>query len=87
MVEVNQEPHNLNALERDIIALLADGLTTRRIAKALHRTTEATVETYRTRLFTRLGLKNSCHLVAWAYRTGVLTDVPAMAQPETETII
>ncbi len=65
----------INAVDRWIIEHLANGLTGKQIAESMHMTT-LTIETYRTRLFKRLNLNNSCHLVAWAYRTGILTDVP-----------
>jgi DNA-binding CsgD family transcriptional regulator len=60
----------LKALEVEIIRHLADGLNTTETA-AVMRMEPSSIETYRTRLLKKLHRKNSCHLVAWAFRRGL----------------
>ncbi len=64
-------PVILNFQENELLRILATGLTTKEIAVKL-KMTEATTETYRTRLIKKLGVPNSAALLAYAYRNGIL---------------
>ena len=57
--------------ELEVLGLVADGLTTREIARRLW-VTEETVKTHIRRLHDRLGASTRAHAVAIAYRSGIL---------------
>jgi DNA-binding CsgD family transcriptional regulator len=57
--------------ELEVLALVADGLSTREIAKQLW-ITEETVKTHIRRLHDRLGARTRAHAVAIAFRKGIL---------------
>lgn len=61
----------VNPTERMIIELMAKGLGTKQIA-AQSGFSDTTVETYRNRMYKRLGVKNGCELVANAIRNGII---------------
>ena len=61
-------PH-LTAREKEIIALIAQGLTSKEIAAKLYISV-ATVETHRTNLMAKLSARNVAELVSWAFRMG-----------------
>lgn len=63
--------NELNNIEIKIIRLMADGVTQRRMAKALGYP-EHTIETYRYRLFNKIKVKNAPHCIAWAFRNKIL---------------
>lgn len=62
---------DLNNVDIQIIKLMAEGFQQRQIAGALGRK-ECTVETYKFRLYKKVGVKNGCHLISWAFRNNVL---------------
>lgn len=57
--------------EKELLRLVATGLTTKAIASEL-RMTEATTETYRIRLIKKLGVPNTAAMLAYAHRNGIL---------------
>ena len=61
----------LSAREREVLALVADGASSRTIAGELF-ISEATVKTHLTRLYDKLGVSDRAAAVATAYRTGIL---------------
>jgi DNA-binding NarL/FixJ family response regulator len=67
----NIPPVTLTSQELDILRLLAQGATTKDIAKEL-KMAEATAETYRVRLVKKVGVSNTAALLAYAYRNGIL---------------
>jgi DNA-binding NarL/FixJ family response regulator len=62
---------SLTAREKQIIALIAQGLISKEIAAGLH-ISYATVETHRANLMTKIGAKNVAELVSYAFRTGLV---------------
>lgn len=74
------EPDPLDILserERQVLALTAEGYSAAEAGKKLYLSPH-TVETYRSRLMKKLGLKHRSELVRFAIRTGLLTaDPPA----------
>jgi DNA-binding NarL/FixJ family response regulator len=67
----NVPPVVLSFQENELLKIIASGLTTKEMSVRL-RMTEATTETYRTRLIKKLGVPNSAALLAYAYRNGIL---------------
>lgn len=61
----------LTHIEKEIIQLLADGLTLKEMVPLLHNC-ENTLETYRYRLFKKMGARNAPHCIALAFRNKVL---------------
>ena len=59
----------LTPRELEVLALIADGYSTKQIAQALWITDE-TVRTHVRRLLSRLGARTRAHAVAIAYRDG-----------------
>jgi DNA-binding CsgD family transcriptional regulator len=59
--------------ELEVLALIADGYSTREIARALW-ITEETVRTHVRRLLERLGAHTRAHAVSIAYREGLWAD-------------
>ncbi len=64
-------PVSLNFQENELIQIISSGLTTKEMAAKL-KMTEATTETYRTRLLKKLGVPNTAALLAYAFRNGIL---------------
>jgi len=62
-------PH-LTLRETEIITLIAQGFISKEIAAKLYISC-ATVETHRTNLMTKLGVRNVAGLVSYAFRTGL----------------
>ncbi|BAL89450.1 putative two-component system response regulator [Actinoplanes missouriensis 431] len=60
----------LTAREREVVALVADGLSTEEIAARL-RMSRATAKTHTNRAMTKLGARDRAHLVVLAYRHGL----------------
>jgi DNA-binding NarL/FixJ family response regulator len=71
----NPQPDPLTPREREVIQLLAEGLPNHEIAKQLHISIK-TVETHRTHMMAKLGVKDKTELVKYALRKGwaVLDD-------------
>lgn len=69
------EPDPLDVLsdrEREVLALTAEGYSASEVGERLYLSPH-TVETYRSRLMKKLGLKHRAELVRFAIRTGMLT--------------
>lgn len=64
-------PVVLSYQDNELLKIIANGRTTKEMAMEL-KMTEATTETYRTRLIRKLGVPNSAALLAYAYRNGIL---------------
>ena len=65
------EPTRLTVRQREILQLIAEGHTTKQIAGLLHLSTK-TVETHRSQLMDRLGIRHIAGLVRYAVRTGLV---------------
>lgn len=63
-------PDRLTKRERDVVKLVAQGLTTTAIARRLNLS-RFTVEGYRQSILHKLDLTRSTALVAWAVREGL----------------
>jgi DNA-binding NarL/FixJ family response regulator len=61
----------LSGREREIVHLIADGLSAKEIAAALHISTK-TVEAHRTSLMRKLGVRKATELVRYALRFGLV---------------
>ncbi len=61
----------LRARELDVLALVADGLSTREVARTLAYS-ERTIKNILQDLTTRFGLRNRTQAVAWALRNGLI---------------
>jgi DNA-binding NarL/FixJ family response regulator len=66
-----QSPKELSRRERDVLRLLAQGHSNQQIADHI-RVSVKTVETYRTRLREKLGLKERAELYRFAVESGIL---------------
>jgi DNA-binding NarL/FixJ family response regulator len=63
-------PGGLSEREAEVLALMADGLANREIARRLF-VTEATVKTHVNNIFGKLAVGDRAAAVAWAYRSGL----------------
>lgn len=70
------QPKDLSRRERDVLRLLAQGHSNQQIADQI-RVSVKTVETYRTRLQEKLGLKGRAELYRFAVESGILGTGPA----------
>ena len=61
----------LTAREREVFRLIAEGLTTKEIARQLAISTK-TAETHRARVLTKIAVRNTAELVRYALRRGLL---------------
>jgi two-component system, NarL family, response regulator NreC len=76
-----QPPKKLSRREREVLRLLAQGNSNQQIADKI-RLSVKTVETYRTRLSEKLGLKGRAELFRFASESGLLdTDSAAPRRP------
>jgi DNA-binding NarL/FixJ family response regulator len=64
-------PRELTPRESEILRLLADGATAKEVGRALNISTK-TVETHRTHIMKKLGLKNRADLVKYAIRRKII---------------
>jgi DNA-binding NarL/FixJ family response regulator len=71
----------LTAREREIITLVAQGLTSKEIAARLYISV-ATVETHRTNLMTKLGVRNVAELMSHAFQSGLVKVRSNTAPPK-----
>lgn len=62
---------DLNTVDLEIIKWLAEGLTLKEMS-AIMKHPDATLETYRYRLFKKIKVKNAPECVAWGFRNKVL---------------
>lgn len=69
--ESASETTRLTVRQREILQLIAEGHTTKQIAGLLHLSTK-TVETHRSQLMDRLGIRHIAGLVRYAVRTGLV---------------
>lgn len=61
----------LTAREKDVLVLLAKGLTSKKISEELYVSTH-TVDTHRKNILSKLGVNNSAELVQYAIRNGLI---------------
>jgi two-component system response regulator NreC len=74
--EAGQPPKTLSRREREVLLLLAQGHSNQQIADGIHVSVK-TVETYRTRVSEKLGLKGRAELFRFATESGMLDpDAP-----------
>ena len=67
------EPVKLTSREADVLRCLAEGLTVRRIGQRLG-VAEKTVETHKSRLYSKLGARNQAHAISIASQLGLLAE-------------
>lgn len=70
-----QPPKELSRREREVLQLLAQGYSNQQVADQI-RVSVKTVETYRTRLREKLGLKGRAELYRFAVESGILDTDP-----------
>ena len=66
--------HTLSAREQEVLALTAEGFSSREIGKKLFISPK-TVDTYRARIMEKLGLTHRSELVRFALRVGLLAEI------------
>jgi two-component system response regulator NreC len=66
--------HDLSSREQEVLALTAEGYSSREIGKKLFISPK-TVDTYRARIMDKLGLSHRSELVRFALRVGLLKEV------------
>jgi two-component system response regulator NreC len=71
--ETTQGLQELSAREREVMALTAEGYSSREIGEKLFISPK-TVDTYRARIMEKLGLNHRSELVRFALRTGLLKE-------------
>lgn len=75
--ETNQDTaglHELSSREQEVLALTAEGFSSREIGKKLFISPK-TVDTYRARIMDKLGLNHRSELVRFALRVGLLKEM------------
>jgi two-component system response regulator NreC len=75
-----KRPKQLSRREREVLKLLAQGYSNQEVADKI-RVSVKTVETYRTRLGEKLGLKGRAELYRFAVESGILDSAPADPPP------
>ena len=66
--------HDLSSREQEVLALTAEGFSSREIGQKLFISPK-TVDTYRSRIMHKLGLSHRSELVHFALRVGLLKEV------------
>lgn len=74
-IEVRQPLSRLSPRQIEVLRLITEGLTSREIASRLHLS-EKTVETHRSAVAQRLGIRDLAGLVRYAVRVGLTAVVP-----------
>lgn len=79
------EPDALTVREREVLGLVAGGLSNVEIARALHLG-QGTVKTHVARILAKLGLRDRVQVVVFAYERGIiepghLLSGPGVGQP------
>ncbi|HEY7612662.1 MAG TPA: LuxR C-terminal-related transcriptional regulator [Gemmatimonadales bacterium] len=74
-LEARQPLSRLSPRQIEVLRLITDGLTSREIASRL-RLSEKTVETHRSAVAQRLGIRDVAGLVRYAVRVGLTTVAP-----------
>ena len=72
--EATQKLQDLSAREREVMALTAEGFSSREIGEKLFISPK-TVDTYRARIMEKLGLNHRSELVRFALKTGLLKEM------------
>jgi two-component system response regulator NreC len=72
LADVTSSTDTLTPREREVLPLLARGLTYKQVGERLH-VSQRTVETYRRRLATKLGLRSRADLLRFALEFGLLS--------------
>ncbi|RMF29608.1 MAG: LuxR family transcriptional regulator, partial [Chloroflexi bacterium] len=70
---VRQRWENLTAREREVLALVAEGMSNRHIATILGLS-EHTVETHVGHLLSKLDISSRAEAIAWAWQHGLVED-------------
>lgn len=68
---MSDQRHALSKQELKVLELMAKGFTSERIAEKLS-IAKSTVQTHRRNMLRKTELKNSHHIVAWAYKMKIL---------------
>jgi DNA-binding NarL/FixJ family response regulator len=80
----NSELDKLTPREREVLLLVAEGLSNREVAQRLWIST-ATVKFHLTKMYEKLGVANRTGAVRWAQRHGLLTsDSDATSRPQRQ---
>jgi len=69
---VNRGFELLTTREREILRMIATGLTTAEVAKVLHRS-QATIKSHISHLLTKLGVQDRAQAIALAYQVGLIS--------------
>jgi len=72
--ETTASLHDLSTREQEVLALTAEGFSSREIGKKLFISPK-TVDTYRSRIMDKLGLNHRSELVRFALRVGLLKEM------------
>jgi two-component system response regulator NreC len=72
--DTSQKLQELSAREREVMALTAEGFSSREIGEKLFISPK-TVDTYRARIMEKLGLNHRSELVRFALKTGLLKEM------------
>ena len=72
--DTSQKLQDLSAREREVMALTAEGFSSREIGEKLFISPK-TVDTYRARIMEKLGLNHRSELVRFALKTGLLKEM------------
>lgn len=68
-------PEDINLLERKILNLVARGMSSKQMVGMISLT-EASVNTYCSKMLKRLGMNNRAQLIVWAVRNHHIDETP-----------